>query len=93
MSGRPEAKALLDQYRDDPSLVARLQIGSAMMSAAFLSDLICEYGRMTAMDDHLYEFEDGVRHYGIWKGTTNGIWWDEWHHRVNRLERSQASRP
>lgn len=74
MSGRPEAKALLDQYRDDPSLVARLQIGSAMMSAAFLSDLICEYGRMTAMDDHLYEFEDGVRHYGIWKGTTNGIW-------------------
>jgi hypothetical protein len=93
MSGRPEAKVLLDEYRDDPSLAARAQIGSAIMSAAFLSDLIRECGVMTAMDDHLYEFEDAMRHYGIWKGTTNGIWWDKWHREVSRLERSQTPRP
>jgi hypothetical protein len=93
MSGRPEAKAWLDHYRDDPSLAARLQIGSAMVDAAFESDLMQEHGPMKMMDDYLYEFEDAMRYFGLWKGTTNGIWWDEWRHRVNRLERSLARPP
>jgi len=93
MSGRPEAKALLDRYRDDPSLAARLQIGSAMVDAAFLSDLMREHGPMKMLDDYLNDPEDAMRYFGLWKGTTNGIWWDEWRHRVNRLERSLARPP
>jgi len=93
LSGRPESKALLDRYRDDPSLAARLQIGSAMVDAAFLSDLMREHGPMKTMDDYLNDPEDAMRYFGLWKGTTNGIWWDEWRHRVNRLERSLARPP
>jgi hypothetical protein len=93
MSDRPEAKALLDQYRDDPSLAARLQISGAMVDAAFLSDLMRDHGPMKMMDDYLYEFEDTMRYFGLWEGTANGIWWDKWHREVSRLERSQTSQP
>jgi hypothetical protein len=40
MSGRPEAKAVLDQFRAGPSLAARLQIGGGMVDASFIADMI-----------------------------------------------------
>ncbi len=89
-SGRQEARALLDWYRNHPETVGMKEhdgtvgsVAGAVVDAAFSLQLIRGTGIEAAMDEVFYDPDVAYRRFREWLKTPDGVEWSDWVRRAD----------